>query len=111
MIWKKILDFTIRNAIWLGLIVLGLIFLQPTFDTLNKLTLIVVLEAMAMGLSGIALFVFTHVKFTKNLAYGNDGKLNTWEQRALLSFAGQIFIGVHVLVGIAYYILQLEVVP
>lgn len=110
MKFKLIWDFILRNLTWIAIIVVGLVLLQPTFELLNKLMVILVLEGMAMGLSGIALYVFTRVKFTQYVAMGNDELMTEEERYALLKYAGYVFLGVHVLVGLSFFILSLEAV-
>lgn len=100
-------DFLIRNITWVLLILVGLYFLEPTTELLNKLTLLVVLEGLALGLSGVASYVYTKVKFTKVLIYGEDFKLNSVERHSLIDLLGKVFIGVHILVGVGFFILQL----
>lgn len=108
--YKEILDFFARNFTWLAIVGVGLFFLNPTYVLINKLFVILVLEGMAMGLSGVALYVFTKVKFTKWVAMGNDDLLTEEEHYALMKYAGYVFLGVHVLVGLSFFILSLEAV-
>lgn len=106
---KDVLDWILRNLVWIALIGVGLWFLQPTFELIHKLLLIVVLEGIALGLSGIGLFVYTKISFTHELMYGKDNELSKTEQLGASIVVGSIFVGVHLLVGLTYYILSLEV--
>jgi len=105
---NDIWDYIRRNLVWIALIIVGLIFIQPTFELLHKLALIAVLEGLALGLSGIALFVFTKVNYARKLI-DNDEFQSEAEKLAYAIITACIFMGVHILVGLTYYILSLEV--
>jgi hypothetical protein len=62
--------------------------------------MVVIAEGVALGLSGIALYAFTNIEFTKLIVYGTDKKLSATEQHGLLLATGYIFLGVHFVVGI-----------
>ena len=105
---NDIWDYIRRNLVWIALIIVGLIFIQPTFELLHKLALIAVLEGLALGLSGIALFVYTKVNYARKLI-DNDEFQSGAEKLAYAIITASIFMGVHILVGLTYYILSLEV--
>ena len=105
----KIGDFLLRNAVWVVLIVLNIYYIQPTKELIGKLLLIIVLEGIALGLSGLALYVYTSVEFTKKLMDGGDGELSKFEQLGASLVTAGVFIGVHLLVALSFFILQLEV--
>ena len=102
-------NWILRNLVWIVIIGLGLYYLNPTFEFMHKLVTIAVLEGMALGFSGIALYAYTKVNFTKKLMYGSDNELSKFEQVGASIVIGCIFVGVHILIGISFYILQLEV--
>jgi hypothetical protein len=81
---NNILDFIKRHAVWLSLGALALIFLSPGIAELKTILLITAIEALAIALSGIALYVYTKIDFTKDTLTTNPGL---------------IFLGVHVCVG------------
>jgi hypothetical protein len=102
---KAIKDFIVRNLVWLILVTAGLVFLsiyfaEFFFQFLGTLLMCIIGEGVALGLSGIALFAFTNIKFTKGIIYGPDKKLSATEQHGLLLATGYIFLGVHFVVGI-----------
>lgn len=103
MKWTVIKDFLLRNLTWIGIGLIGLILLCPAVEQLDTILTCVVLEMLALGLSGLALYVYTKIQFTKDLTYGEDGKLTAYEQRALSQVISAIFVGVHLLVGLVYF--------
>jgi threonine/homoserine efflux transporter RhtA len=105
---NDIWDFIRRNLVWIALVIVGLIFIQPTFELLHKLALIAVLEGLALGLSGIALFVYTKVKVARKLIDKDENQSDA-EILAYSIITASIFVGVHILVGLTYYILSLEI--
>lgn len=106
---KEVLNWIYRNIIWIILIGVGLFYIQPTFSLLHKLALIVLMEGIAIGLSGVALFCYTKINWTKKILYGGDNELSKMEQLGASIVVGAVFVGVHLLVGLTYYILSLEV--
>jgi hypothetical protein len=81
----KIKDFVARNSIWLGLAVFTLYLFSPGSPELNTILFVITIEALAIGLSGIAAYCFTRIDFI-NEHLNND--------------LGMIFLGVHVCVGL-----------
>ncbi|OGU58943.1 MAG: hypothetical protein A2X64_02855 [Ignavibacteria bacterium GWF2_33_9] len=90
----KIKDYLIRNSIWLLGGIGAMALLHPGISEVKSLVFIVLIEFIALALAGIAVFVYTKVDFTKDLT-----------SRIL----GQIFLGVHFLVGLSivgvYYVM------
>lgn len=82
---KKLLDFIKRNSLWLIAGGLALFFLNPTIAEIKTIFLIISVESLALALSGIAVFVYTKIDFTKELE-GNN--------------LGLIFLGVNICVGL-----------
>lgn len=82
---KKIKNFILRNSIWLGILLFALYLLSPGSPEVNTILLVVTIEALAIGLSGIAAYVFTRIDFIKEDLSNN---------------LGMIFLGVHVCVGL-----------
>ena len=82
---KDIWNFIIRHAIWIALVVLALLLFKPGLSEIRTLLLIVAVESIALALSGLALYAYTKIDFTKEL-----GNLNP----------GLIFLGVHICVGL-----------
>ena len=82
---KNIKDFLVRNGIWIVIGGLALWLLKPGLAEINTLLLISAVECVAMALSGVAVYVFTKIDFTKAEA---------------MSSLGSIFLGVHICVGL-----------
>lgn len=96
---KQIVDFIIRNSIWLLMGLVALWLLAPGLAELQTLLFIVVLQSLALALSGISLFVYTKIPFIKIIMEGSDGTMNSVERHSIMTVLGSIFIGVHLLVG------------
>ena len=98
-------DFILRHLVWLIIVLAGLVFLSIYFGEffvqfIGTLLMCVIAEGVSLGLSGIALYVFTNIKFTRLLTYGSDNKLSATERYGLMQVTGYIFLGVHFVVGI-----------
>ena len=100
---KTIIDFVIRHSIWIILGIIALLLLSNAFSLFqvifNILLVAVASECVALGLSSVALFVYTKINFTA-LDYDKDGKYNSVETHAFARVIAAIFIGVHLLVAI-----------
>jgi len=97
---KSAIDFVFRNAVWFITGIVAIFFLHPGAAEIQTFLFIVVLEAMALFLSGVALFVYTKIPFTKLIMEGDDKKLNSTERYSIMMVLGHIFLGVHILVGL-----------
>lgn len=107
-------DFVSRHAVWLLLGLLAFILLAPGIAEKNTLLFIVLCEALALALSGTAMYAFTNIPFTKLLVEGNDKEISADERQGLCIIIAAIFIGVHLLVSIivlGYYIAQFSGIP
>lgn len=82
---SEILNFILRNAVWFGIAVLSLLILGPGIAEFKTLLLIAAIESVAIALSGVAIFAYTKVDFTRDEAGGN---------------LGFVFLGVHICVGL-----------
>jgi hypothetical protein len=82
---EKVKSFVLRNSIWLLIIFVSFLSLAPAKAELRTFYLITAIECVALALSAIALKVFTEIDFVRRA----DGTL------------GQIFIGVHLCVGLS----------
>jgi len=83
--YKKVWNFILRNSIWILLTVLSLLVFHPGISEIKTMLLIVATESVAIALSGISLFVFTKIDFTKDMTTTNPGL---------------IFLGVHICTGL-----------
>jgi len=104
------MNTAIRNLIAAIIITTGIVYFSFNLEVINKIILIVILEGLALLLSNIALYIYTEIDFTKKLMFGEDDELSKFEQLAASVVVAGIFIGVHLLVGISFFILQLEVI-
>ena len=98
-------DFLKRNGVWLGIIIVFLVILWIYFgevfwNFIMALTMSCIAEGVALALSNIAVYAYTHIPFTKRLIMGEDGKMSSVEQHGFSQTLGSIFIGVHVLVAV-----------
>ena len=82
--FEKVKDFVLRNSIWVLIAFVSILSLAPAKAELRTFYLVTVIECVALALSAIALKVFTEIDFIRRA----DGTL------------GQIFIGVHLCVGL-----------
>lgn len=91
----NIVDFIKRHIIWIGIAIFSIILLQPAIAETNTFLIIILIECLALALSGIALVVYSKIDFTINSSNSN---------------IGFIFLGVHLCVGltvVGVYIAQL----
>lgn len=63
----------------------ALLLLKPAAAEINTILLVTLLECMALALSGLAVFAYTRIDFTRDFS-GNT--------------LGFIFLGVHIAVGL-----------
>jgi hypothetical protein len=106
---KIVGNWLLRHLVWIALILVAGYFIQPTRELIGKFLIITILEGMALGMSGLALFAYTKVNFIKKMYSSGDGTANTSEQLGASIITGLIFLGVHILVAGTFFILQLEV--
>lgn len=80
-----IINIIIRNSVWLGIALLSLLILGPGLAEFKTLLLITAIESVAIALSGVAIFAYTKVDFTREESGVN---------------LGFVFLGVHICVGL-----------
>lgn len=97
---KAIFKFIMRHAAWFVLGAVAVILLKPGTAELQTFFFIICLEAMAIALSGLALFAYTKIDFTRLIMEGDDNKMNSVERHSAMVVLGHIFLGVHILVGL-----------
>jgi hypothetical protein len=88
-------DLILRNSIWIILGSMALLVMKPDIAEINTILLIILIESVALALSGIALFVYSRIDFTREMITSN---------------IGLIFLGVHICIGlvvVGVYIVQL----
>lgn len=104
---NKYISFIYRNAIWLGLLILALWFFKAGYKEIDTMLLLVAFEGLALGLSGISVFVFTSIDFMKELTAGEDMVHSVNERASRNIIIGLIFLGVHLLVGFGIFSIYL----
>ena len=97
---KTIIDFASRHAVWLITGLTALFFMKPGLAEIQTFLFIAFLEAFAIALSGLALFAYTKINFTKLIIEGEDKKMNSVERHSAMVVLGYIFLAVHLLVGL-----------
>jgi hypothetical protein len=107
--FSDIISFITRHAVWITAILLGLAVLSPFLEIYNKVIIIIILLGVALGWSNLAVFSFTKINLTKKIMSGDDGASSASEQIATAIIIAGILLGVHILVGLAFYILTLNV--
>lgn len=108
-LWNDIINFIMRHAVWITAILLGLAVLGPFIEIYNKVIIIVILLGVALGWTNLAVFSFTKIDFTKRIMSGDDNQYSKFEQIASAIIVSGILLSVHILVGLAFYILTLNV--
>ena len=106
---KDFVDFVMRHGLTIMLIVIVAWFLHPTIQEIRTLLMLIGLEALAIVLSGFALFAYTKIDYLDFLMRGEDKELGERERAAVLGFLGYIFLSVHILIGLSVlgvYIVQ-----
>lgn len=97
---KRAISFISRNALW----IVGFLFTYSALKKIIGLTdfirFVVMMEAIAVILSMLALYAYTHFDYTKTLSAGEDKEFNSTERYAYQQVIGKVFLGVHILVGI-----------
>lgn len=103
---KSVFSFISRNAIKILPGLIFLYYLNPSYMLLHNLALIVVLESIALVMTGIAIYTTTHINFVEELIDVIKNKITSFEALAHAIIISGIFIGVHFLVGVSWFILQ-----
>lgn len=81
--FKELFSFLIRNGLWVVLGLIAVFFLDPSTPEIKTTLIIAMVEALAIGLSAMAVFAYTKIDFIKDQS----------------SQLGYIFLGVHICVG------------
>ena len=98
-------SFILRYSTSFILLAIVLVFFGATHREINTILLIIMWEILAIVLSSFAVFAYTNIKFTagilKKRTMSNDFSIT--EKNAMINTVGYIFLGVHILVGLAVY--------
>jgi MFS family permease len=79
-------NFIKRNGLWIAVASVAAILIGPIAATYRTLLIAVLIECLALGLSGLAAFAYTKLDFIKENAE---------------STLGRIFLGVHICAGLS----------
>jgi len=82
---KNIWNFISRHAIWFIIGIISILFFNPGFAEIKTMLFITLIESLAIALSGIAVYAYTKIDFTKDMVNTN---------------LGFIFLGVHLCIGL-----------
>jgi hypothetical protein len=89
---EKYLNMILRHSSWIIIAVISMLLLYPTIAEFKTFLLIFTCECFAIALSGLALYAYTQIDFTRDLIFGEkDGKYQV---------IGSVFLGVHILIGL-----------
>jgi hypothetical protein len=97
---KTAIDFVSRHAVWFITGLLAAIFMRPGLAEIHTILFIALFEAAAIALSGLALYAYTKINFTKVLLKGDDDKFTDLERQGMYDVIGKVFMSVHMLVGL-----------
>ncbi len=82
---ERIIDFIKRNLLLIAIAFGAIWLLKPELAEIRTLFLIAAIETVAISLSGVAVYVYTRIEFTRQIVNSN---------------LGFIFLGVHICVGL-----------
>ena len=97
---KTAIDFVARHAVWFIIGILAFFFMKPGIAEIQTFLFIAFFEAVAIGLSSLALYAYTKINFIKALLKGDDDKFSDFERQGMYDVIGKVFLSVHVLVGL-----------
>lgn len=97
---SKIFSFISRNLTLLAFIAICLLLLVPSVAELRVIYLVCIFTGLAIFLSQITLYAYTHYKATKALFEGNDESYDLTERITAIAFAALIFFGICILEGL-----------
>lgn len=93
-------DWIKRNGLITVICLAALVYLEFSSDILQTMALIAIYFSMAVGLSGVALYAYTKIPFTRNILYGEDDRLDIVERGNMVKMQGYVFLGTCLLVGL-----------
>jgi len=104
--WATIKSWLLRNVVWVIIAGVLFYFLKPTYALIHNLMIIGLLETFAIAFSGVALFCITKLNFINKLINDKDDIVSMWEMLAAAIIVSATIIGVHILIGLSWYIMQ-----
>lgn len=105
---RDILEFAGKNFAWLLGASIPLYILGFQKELINSLLLVTTVICYLTGLSGLILYAFTTIKYTRYIAEGDNSKLDPTERYALVGLAGRIFMGVMTAGAVIWAIIYLS---
>ena len=90
---------------WVVIVILtillsGVLFFEYFRLFIGAIFFCIIGEFVAIVLSELALWSYTKVDLTEYLLKGADNKYSPFERAEAIRFAGKVFVGVHILVGL-----------
>lgn len=79
-------NWIVRNMLWIGIIGLIAFIIGPAISEYRTVLITIMIECVALALSGLCVYAFTKLDFIKEKAN---------------SILGQIFLGVHICTGLS----------
>jgi len=105
---KDILQYAYKNVAWIVGVAVPLYILGFQKELVNSLLLVTTVICYLTGLSGLILYAFTTIKYTRYIAEGDNKKLDPTERYALVGLAGKIFMGVMTAGAVIWAIIYLS---
>lgn len=99
-------NWLIRNGAVIGILVLMLYLMRAGLPEFRTLSLVIALEAVALLLSGVAVWSFTKIDWIQEAIDGGDGK-SVMERFAGAVVIAFIVLSVHILVGLTVFAVYL----
>lgn len=90
---NKLISRIKRHSIWIIFGGLGLIFMKPALPELKTIFFILIIESIALMLSGLSVHAFTEIDFIKEI-YNENKNIQS-------NTLGFIFLAVHICIGLA----------
>ncbi len=97
---KDISTWVVQNLTWIVIATIALIFLQPLIEEQRTIVYVLFFESLAIGLSLLNVWLISKFAFIQAIVYGTDSKLSSTEQHSFVKMIGNVWIAVHLLVGI-----------
>lgn len=90
---NKLISRIKRHSIWFLFGALGLILLRPAMPELKTIFFVLIIESIALMLSGLSVHAFTEIDFIKEI-YNENKNIQS-------NTLGFIFLAVHLCIGLA----------
>ena len=91
--FDKLINRIKRHLIWFVFGGLGIVFLKPALAELKTIFFILIIESIALMLSGLSVHAFTEIDFIKEI-YNENKNIQS-------NTLGYIFLAVHICIGLS----------